>query len=125
VFKVGTSDISQYCDTSEWTDDSDVHDTTGYGASGHGYDPGLADGKVTVGGTYDTTALTGPRAVLVPALRTKVLVTRQPEGTGTGKPQDKATCVLKSYVETAPVADYTKWTAEFTIDGVTDRTPQT
>lgn len=125
VFKVNSKDISIYCKQSEWSDEADEHDVTGYGAQGHGYFGGLHNGKVTVSGTYDSTASTGPRAVLAGIVGTNVPVIRQPEGTGTTKPQDSATCHAKSYVETSPVADMVTWSAEFTVSGVTDRTPQT
>lgn len=124
VFKVGDTDISTFCKTSEITKGADVHDRTGYGADGHGYQGGLRDDKITVGGWYDSTAA-GPRTVVEPLVGTSTTVTRQPEGAGAGKPQDLATCVVKSYVETSPVNDIVQWSAEFTVDGVIDSTVQT
>jgi len=123
VFKVGAADISPYCKTSEWTSGGDVHDVTGYGAAGHGYQGGLHDDKVTVSGTYDTT-VAGPRKIIEPLVMATTTVTRQPEGAGSGKPQDLATVVVKSYVETNPVADMVQWAAEFTISGVTNSAAQ-
>lgn len=123
VVKVATKDLSAFTDSSELNQSVDSHDTTTYGNSSHRKDGGLLDGTFTMSGTYDKTAVTGPRAVLKPILKAAVpvAVVRQPEGTGTGKAQDTFNALLVKYTETNPVADMVKWTAEFEIDGdVTD-----
>lgn len=117
IFKIATVDISAYCNTSEVTNGADEHDVTGYGASGHGYQGGLINAKVTVGGTY-ASGTTGPRGVINPLVGTNTTFVRQSEGVGTGKPQDTGTVHVKSYVETNPVADMIKWAAELTVSGV-------
>lgn len=117
VIKVATKDLSAYTDSSELKLDADTHDVTTYGNGAHRKAGGLTDGGFTMSGTYDTTAVTGPRAALMPLLGTTVAVVRQPEGTLSGKPQDAFNAVLKGYVETNPVADMIKWSAEFELDG--------
>ncbi len=124
VIKVGAVDISQHCNTSELNRTADTHDRTGYGAAAHRKNAGLLDGTFTMGGTYDNTAVTGPRAVLEPLLGTTVSITRQGEGTGAGKPQDLFDAVMNSFVETNPVADNVTWSAEFEIDGDVNSAPQ-
>lgn len=123
VVKLNAKDLSAFCKTSEVSDGADVHDVTGYGATGHGYQGGLRDAKVTLSGTYSS-GTTGPRAVIRPLLGTTTTFIRQPEGTGTTKPQDSASVVVKSYVETAPVADMIAWSCELTVDGVINDAPQ-
>lgn len=123
VFKLNAIDLSAFCKTSEVSNEADAHDVTGYGASGHGYQGGLIDAKVTVSGTYDS-GVTGPRKVIVPLLGTNVTFIRQPEGTGSGKPQDTGTVLVKSYVETNPVADMIAWAAELTVSGVINSAAQ-
>jgi len=123
VFKLNGVDISAFCKTSEVTNGADEHDVTGYGAQGHGYQGGLINAKVTVSGTYDS-GVTGPRKVIVPLISTNVPFIRQPEGAGTGKPQDTGTVHVKSYVETNPVADMIAWAAELTVSGVINSAPQ-
>lgn len=127
VIKVGANDVSTYCNSSEYGPKLDAHDNTGYGADGHTYDGGLTDGTFKMGGKYDSTATTGPRAIFNAAIAAGVTesVTRQPEGTGSGKPQDVFDWLPTSYVETAPVADYVAWSAEGNISGSVDSTPQT
>lgn len=123
VFKVSATDISAYCNTSEVTKEYDEHDVTGYGASGHAVQGGLQASKITVGGNYFS-GTGGPRAVIEPLLGTNVTVLRQPEGVGSGLPQDSATCHVKNYVETNPVAGMITWTAELTVSGVINSAAQ-
>lgn len=127
VVKVATKDLSLYCKTSEFARKTDAHDVTGYGATGHAYAGGLTDGTFKLSGTYDSTSVTGPRAVLEPIQAAGALVTvlRQPEGTGSGKPQDSFQWLCTGYTETSPVADMVQWSAEGNISGTVDSTPQT
>lgn len=123
VFKLNAVDLSTYTNTSELSEEYDEHDVTGYGASGHAVQGGLQTGKATFGGTYHN-AMTGPRKTIQPLLGTNVVCIRQPEGTGSGLPQDSATVHVKNYVETSPVADMVKWTCELTVSGIWDHTAQ-
>lgn len=119
---VDGDDLSTYCNTSTLTRDSDEHDTTTYGKNDHVVDGGLRKGNGSLGGIYHN-GLTGPGAVLRPLVGTVVPVVRRTEGTGTGKPQEAFNALIKSYVETNPVADFISWSSDFTIsDAVTDTT---
>lgn len=125
VVKVNANDLSTYANASEFTRTADTHDTTTYGNDAHRYNGGLLDGKFVMSGLYDTTAVTGPRAVLVPLLGVDgTTVVRQPEGAGVGKPQDSFSGVLNSYVESNPVADMVTWTSEWSVDGTVNSAPQ-
>lgn len=112
VIKLGDNDLSAFTKTSELNRTADTHDVTTYGKGSHVYAGGLKDGKATMSGVYDNTAATGPRAVIEPLLGTTVVLTRQTEGAGPGKPQDVADVVVNSYVETNPVADMVTWSCE-------------
>jgi hypothetical protein len=111
VIKLGASDISTFTNTSELSRTADSHDVTTYGKSSHVYQGGLLDGKATIGGIYDNAA-TGPRDIIEPMIGTEVVLTRQPEGTGSGLPQDVVDVIVIGYVETSPVADMVTWSAE-------------
>lgn len=126
VVKVNSNDLSQYTSESELSETTDTHDVTHYGQDSHAFDPGLNNGTFSMGGTYDSTASTGPRAVFhaVKALNAAVPVIRQPEGTGAGLAQDSFSAVLTNYTETNPVADMIKWKADFQITGDVDSTAQ-
>lgn len=124
VVLVGANNLSQYVNASEITEGADSHDNTTYGNNSHRYDGGLGDNEFTMSGKYDSTAVTGPRAVLKPLKGQKAVITYRPEGTGAGKPQDLFTAVLTSYVQTAPVADFVSWSTKWVVDGDVDATPQ-
>lgn len=117
VIKVATKDLSTYTDSSELNRTADSHDVTTYGNNSHRKAGGLGDGSFKMSGTYDSTAVNGPRAVLEPLLGEVSAIIRQTEGTGTTKPQDSFNALMVSYVETNPVADMVKWSCEFEIDG--------
>jgi hypothetical protein len=121
---VGGDDISTWTNTSELTRGAQSHDLTMYGATSEVHGGGLKNGKFTAGGRYDNTAGTGTAAVLGPLVGTTVEIVRRVEGTGTGKPESTFDGLLVSYVETSPVADYVAWSAEFTVSGDIDDTPQ-
>lgn len=127
VIIINEADISQYCTNSELEQTSDTHDNTTYRPPGKVskiYDGGLLDGTLSLEGRYDTTAGTGPRAVLKPLIGQTITWTRRPEGTGEGLPQDTGEGVLNSYTETNPVADYITWAAEIQLSDDVDSDPQ-
>lgn len=124
VITVATRDISQYSNTSQLTRGADSHDVTGYGKNSHVFgDGGLKKGEFTCGGTYDNTAVTGPRAAIRPLIGTIAVITRKPEGTGAGKPLETFSAFVEEYVETNPVEGYIAWSAKFTVsDDIADTT---
>lgn len=123
VIKLNASDLSAFTSQSEITRSSDSHDVTTYGKQAHNFEGGLKSGTASMGGTYDTVA-TGPRAVILPLLGTKVTLIRQPEGTGAGKPQDSVQVLVTNYVETNPVADMISWSCEMQLSDVVNTAAQ-
>lgn len=124
VVTLDSQDLSAFTNTSEITREADSHDVTAYGAEAHDFQGGLKNGTASMGGLYDNTATTGPRAVIEPLVGSKVVFTRQPEGVGPGLPQDSATVLVLNYVETNPVADMVTWTCELQLSSVVDTTAQ-
>lgn len=116
-------DLSQFCSSSELERGADEHDVTTYGKNDHVFSGGLGMGSQSIEGIYDNTASTGPRGVIEPQIGNVVPIVRRPEGTGSGKPQDAFQALVTKYVETSPVADMVKWSAELTVsDAVTSTT---
>lgn len=111
VITLNAVDLSAFTDASELNRTADIHDVTAYGKNSHVKVGGLLDAKSTMSGTYDDGA-TGPRATIEPLIGTTVTLIRKPVGTGAGKPQDSVSVVVVGYVETNPVADTVKWSAE-------------
>lgn len=116
---IAAKDISPFTKTSSFEKTGDFHDVTGYSPPGDAKTKagGLNDGKFTCAGTYDNTAGVGPRNALLALVGTSVACVRNPEGVGTGKPNDAFSGVLTKYVETNPVDDMVTWSAEVEISG--------
>lgn len=121
---LATKDLSAFTNTSALTRTADSHDVTTYGKASHVYAGGLLDGTASMGGIYDSTAVTGPRAAIEPLIGTVVTLVRQPEGLGTGKPTDTVQVLVTQYVETNPVADMVTWTCELQLAGDVASTTQ-
>lgn len=112
VITLDDNDLSAFTTTSQLERTSDSHDVTTYGKDAHVFSGGLLNGTSTMSGIYDSTAVTGPRAVIEPLIGTVVELVRQPEGDGTGKPQDVVDALVIKYTETAPVADMVTWSVD-------------
>lgn len=104
---------------------ADTHDTTTFGKGSHVFDAGLKNGTATLSGFYDSTALTGPRAILAPLVGAPAVeLIHQPEGTGSGKPQTKVDVLVTKYTETAAVADMVMWAVDLQFTDDVDLTAQ-
>lgn len=123
VIIIDGNDISEFCNTSNFEKSAKTDETTTYGKDAEVYDPTLTSGAFGCGGTYDD-AETGPRAVLLPLVGTKVVIQHRPEGTGSGLPQDTFDAVITKYNESAPVAGYRTWACEVQPSDDIDDTPQ-
>lgn len=104
-------DLSVYSNSVEFTRTADSHDVTTFGKNAHVYQGGLLDGTATITGFYDN-GVAGPRAIVEPLLGTVVELVYQPEGAGTGKPEDTVDVLVTSYAESAPVADQITFSIE-------------
>jgi len=121
---IAGTDISQFCDANEHHTKPDVVDISTYGSDWHSKDATLLDGNGSIGGVYDTSAVSGPRAILEALVGTTVTYVRRVEGTGSGKPQMSRSVIVGEYVETAPVADVVRWTCALEYTGAPDNTAQ-
>lgn len=116
--------LTTYSDNSQLEFTADSHDTTTYGKNSHVFSGGLKNGTATLSGFYDTTAMTGPRAVIQPLVGTVVEFIHQPEGAGSGKPQDKVNVLVTKYTQTHPVADMVKWSVDLQFSDDVDSAAQ-
>lgn len=126
VVTLDGDDLSAYSTSVTFTRTVDTHEVTTFGKSAKVYAAGLTDGTGSIEGIYDSTASTGPGAILRPLTVTPasaVLVYR-PEGAGSGKPEAEVDVIINSYEESAPVADMITWTAEFQMSDTIDDTAQ-
>lgn len=113
---VDSDDLTDFSNTSQFDEESDEHDVTTYGRDDYVVQGGLKKGAFTMGGVYDD-GVAGPAAVLRPLVGTVVTVVRKPLGTGTGKPTQTFSALVKKYTETNPVAGMITWQCDFTKSG--------
>jgi len=117
---LGGSDLSIYSNSVTFARTADSHDVTTFGKNAHVYQGGLTDGTASIAGFYDSTAVSGPRAVIMPKIGTVVPLVHRPEGTATTRPQDTVDVLVTGYTETSPVADMVTWSIELQMsDSVT------
>jgi hypothetical protein len=128
AFLLGTDDLSAYIDDIQWSRSRETGDTTTYGATGNNRTKvaGLKDSSFTISGKYDSTATTGPAAVLNAAIdsATATVAKIRPEGTGSPLPETEVSCFCTGYTESVPVGDVISFTADFECTGAVDRTAQ-
>lgn len=117
--------LTGFITSSGMTRTAEALDVTVAGNTAKRYKPGLKDGTGTLEGVYDTTTVTGPGAILKPLVGGPAVdLVWRPEGTGSGKEQATVAVLVTSFEQTAPVADYVRWTAELQFVEAIDDTAQ-
>lgn len=102
----------------------DLAEVTAFGDGGTKSIPGLQDLDFSIKGHFDSTATTGPNAVLS-GLRTATAtasVEYGPEGSTAGQVKFTCECWLTSYEVEASVDDKVSFKAEFKVDGTVTAT---
>jgi hypothetical protein len=102
----------------------DLSQVTAFGDGGTKSIPGLQDVKFSIKGHFDSTATTGPNAVLN-GLRTATATATfeyGPEGSATGKVKFTGECWLTDYVVDASVKEKVSFTASLQVDGTVTAT---
>jgi hypothetical protein len=117
VVILGGVDLSAFSKKAGWERAGTPHDTTVFGLDDERYQGGLRKGQASIEGDYDSTAGTGPRAVINPLINTVTTLVRRPEGTGVGKPQDSVNVFVEKYTETSAVEDMVKWAVDLKLSG--------
>lgn len=120
------TDISDSCDSVDFPEDLELVETTPFGSTSKTYIVGFADGKLTVGGSWNRTLHT-QMAALKAAFRDGTIASASvqygPEGTDTGDIKATFEAVMVTYKKNSAVKDQVKWEAEFQITGpVTEAT---
>jgi hypothetical protein len=115
--------LSTFIHEMETSFDTDLADTTTFGATWKAGLTGISGGKLDISGYYDPTATTGPGAVLFPLLTSGTAVTGliYPGGNSTGQSLYTVTasgtngCIVLSYTETSPVSGIVAFQASIAI----------
>lgn len=112
-------DLSEFLDSVSHTWGADMAETSGLGDSAKSYIPGQRDATLSLSGRFDSTAATGPDAVLGAEVQsdTAVVFAYGPEGSGSGDVRFTGSCYVASYVVSSPVGDVVAFTAELQVTG--------
>ncbi|GAB3117824.1 hypothetical protein GCM10027160_28950 [Streptomyces calidiresistens] len=97
-----------------------LSEVTAFGDEGTRHIPGLENTTFSVNGHFNTTATTGPHAVLSSIRRGEngpYPFSYGPAGQGTGRPELSGEAWCTGYNITGAVADKISFTAEFQVDG--------
>jgi hypothetical protein len=111
VISLDAKDLSVFGTSCEYELSADEHDVTTFGQDTKVFAGGLKESTMKIEGNYDNTATDGPRAVIEDLVGEVSEMIYKPEGTTGPVRTFQALCT--NYVETAPVADMIKFTAQF------------
>ena len=100
-----------------------LNEVTALGDSGARFIPGLQDGVFSLSGLFDSTASTGPDAVLGGLRSHDAAVGFEygPEGTAAGAVKYSGQCWVVSYELRSRVGRLVEWGASLQVDGVVGR----
>lgn len=96
-----------------------LSEVTVFGDSGTKSVPGLVNATFTISGHFDSTATTGPNAVLnsLRAASATASFEYGPEGSSTGNTKFSGECWMTEYTVNSAVADKVGFSATFQVDG--------
>ena len=116
---VGTNSLSTYCDQLDLSIDVDTSETSTFGVGWKTYLAGLVGSTLSLAGSYDGTASTGPAAVLLACVTggTAWSFKHFPGGSASGQRQNSFSGFVTNYSESSPVADKVTWSAEVLASG--------
>ena len=118
---VNSIDLSTFCNNLSLAITGDVADVTAFGKTYKVSIPGLAGASLTLAGSYDPTASTGPDAVLGALVGAAAFpVIYGPGGTVTGQLKRTFNALLTSFNETSQTTDKVAFTATLLVtDSIT------
>lgn len=121
---VGTNEISSYLDQADKSTDVDTAETTTFGKGWKTYLAGLIGSTLSVSGSYDGTATTGPAAIFETCIAngTAWPIKFFPGGSASGQRQHSFNALVTNYSESSPVGDKVTFSAELLADGTVTST---
>ena len=121
---IGTNEISSYLDQADKSTDVDTAETTTFGRNWKTYLAGLIGSTLSVSGSYDGTATTGPAAIFETCIAngTAWPIKFFPGGSASGQRQHSFNALVTNYSESSPVGDKVTFSAELLADGTVTST---
>lgn len=118
VIHVDGDELTTFVTDVAFNRSADVAETSTMGQGSKTYLAGMKDGTISLTGRFDSTASTGPDAVLEPLLGgAAVEIEYGPEGDANGKVKVTADAILTAYNRTSPIGDIVAFTAELQVSG--------
>lgn len=119
VFTIASKELTSYLDSVELNISGDTAESTTLGATAKSYLAGVPDSTISISGKYDSTATTGPDAVLQGLVGSDTASAFEygPEGGDTGDVKYSGDCFMTGYKVTSPVGDVVAFTADFQCTG--------
>lgn len=121
---IGTNDLSSYLDQADKSTDVDTAEVTVFGNGWKQFIAGLIGTTLSISGSYDGTATTGPAALMETAIANGTAWTWKffPGGSASGQRQHSFSAFVTNYSESSPVADKVTWSAEVLASGTVTST---
>ena len=110
-----SADISDNCDTCEFSIDQEVQDITTFGANSRGFIPGLRNATISLGGPQDDDVDTVFMGGNEPTDGRDFEY--GPEGETSGDRQYACKAIMTGYNPASGVGDAARWTAELQVTG--------
>lgn len=119
VFSIDSVELTAYLTDITFNNTVDMAETSTMGNEAKTYISGMSDGTFSISGRYDSTASTGPNAVLNGLVAGKTVVAFEygPEGDTNGDVKYTGNCFLTAYNVSSPVGDVVAFTADFQVTG--------
>lgn len=119
VFTIDSDTLTTYLTDISLDRSVDEAETSTMGGESKTFLPGMDEATISIAGRYDSTASTGPDAVLAALVGNDTLVAFEygPEGSANGAVKYSGNCFATSYNVSAPVADIVAFTATFRVSG--------
>lgn len=123
---IDSVDLSAFCDDLELSIDSDTAETTGFGSLWKSHIAGLLGAELSLSGTFDPTASTGPAAKLTALIiaGAAVAVVHKPGGTASGQRTNSFNALVTSYRESSSIGDKVAFSASLLVTGAVTPTNQ-
>lgn len=121
---IGTNELSAFLDQADKSTDVDTSETTTFGQNWKTYLSGLIGATLSISGSYDGTASTGPAALMETAIANGTAWTWKffPGGSASGQRSHSFSAFVTNYSESSPVADKVTWSAEVLATGTVTST---
>ena len=123
---INSVDLSAFSDNLELSVSPETADVSAFGATWRSHIAGLIGATLSLSGSWDPTATTGPASAIFACItgQAPVAVVAKPGGTASGQRTNSFNALVSGYTENSSVDDKTTWSCELTVTGAVTPTTQ-